>query len=143
MNIAYARRKFAESLQQWSNSNPFNGPWKIETERRHSYSIHQWYARPTKIGGQSMHSLIDPHHIFIINRSRCCSKGKFGMGIKPEAWWTVEKESKHDNTGLSLEIEQELRDRRSNSFAQTTSSEKPEKVREANGSKRERERLVF
>jgi hypothetical protein len=46
-----------------------------------------------------------------------------GMGIAAEAWWDVAKNSQQNRTGLSWEIAKELRDRQSNSYAQTTFSE--------------------
>ncbi|CAC5369864.1 unnamed protein product [Mytilus coruscus] len=82
---------------------------------------------------------IDPHHIFVNNRSRCCSKGILGMGIKPDAWWDVATDSKKNGTGLSFEIAKELRDKQSNSFAQTTFSDKVEDVMKANGDTNEAE----
>jgi hypothetical protein len=45
------------------------------------------------------------------------------VGIAAEAWWEVAKNSRQNRTGLSWEIAKELRDRQSNSYAQTTFSE--------------------
>jgi hypothetical protein len=48
------------------------------------------------------------------------------MGVLPDAWWKVAKESKTNNTGLSSEIACNLQDRQNNTFAQTTFSKRVE-----------------
>lgn len=137
LNVAYAQLNFIDAFHKWSNENTFNGSWNIQTEEGKTFLISQWYAQPALVNGSLIQPIIDPHHIFVNNRSRCCSKGMLGMGITPEAWWRVAKNSKENNTGLSWEIAKELRDRQSNSFAQTTFSEKVEKVMATNGDKNE------
>ena len=59
------------------------------------------------------------------------------MGIAAEAWWKVAKNSRQNRTGLLWEIAKELRDRQSNSYAQTTFSENVQLEMEKNGNQNE------
>ena len=51
--------------------------------------------------------------------------------------WEVAKNSRQNRTGLSWEIAKELRDRQSNSYAQTTFSENVQLEMEKNGNQNE------
>lgn len=124
VNVAFAQLNFRSALNEWESENPFNGSWNMETENGLQYEIHRWYAQPMIAKGQMIQPIIDPHHLFVNNRARCCSKGISGMGISSEAWWKVAGNCTENGTGLSLEIAKELRDRQKNSYAQTTFSEK-------------------
>ena len=62
------------------------------------------------------------------------------MGIAAEAWWEVAKNSRQNRTGLLWEIAKELRDRQSNSYAQTTFSENVQLEMEKNGNQNETQR---
>ncbi|CAG2230153.1 unnamed protein product [Mytilus edulis] len=137
INVAYAQLKFRESFDVWCDSNPFNGPWNIKTDKGTLFTISTWYAQPALVDGKWIQPIIDPHHIFVNNRSRCCSKGMSGMGINPSSWWKVAEDSVNNKAGLSIEVAKELRDRQKHSFAQATFSEKVEKVMEINGDVRE------
>lgn len=106
------------------SENAFSGSWNMETENGQQYEIHRWYAQPMIAKGQMIQPIIDPHHLFVNNRARCCSKGISSMGVSSEAWWKVAGNCTENSTGLSLEIAKELRDKQKNSYAQTTFSEK-------------------
>ena len=55
------------------------------------------------------------------------------MGIHPQAWRKVAEEERDNNTGLSLELVVELRDKQSNAYAQTTFGRSVEEVMQQNG----------
>jgi hypothetical protein len=137
INVAYAQFHFLDAFKRWDASNLFNGAWNISTEDGKNFVIPQWYAQPAKIDDKIFQTIIDPHHIFINNRSKCCSQGMRGMGIAAEAWWEVAKNSRQNRTGLSWEIAKELGDRQSNSYAQTTFSENVQLEMEKNGNQNE------
>jgi hypothetical protein len=133
VNVAYAQMIFPQEYQVWSNKNQFNGPCSFVTGNGEVYSIQQWYAQPSTIDGQLIQPIIDPHHLLVNNRSRCCSKGLKKMGIKPDAWWKVAETEKGTKYGLTLELAKELRDRQSNAFAKTTFSEDVQDILEEMG----------
>jgi hypothetical protein len=137
INVAYAQFHFLDAFKRWDASNLFNGTWNISTEDGKNFVIPQWYAQPAKIDDNIFQIIIDPHHIFVNNRSKCCSQGMRGMGIAAEAWWEVAKNSRQNRTGLSWEIAKELRDRQSNSYAQTTFSENVQLEMKKNGNQNE------
>lgn len=91
-----------------------------------------WYAQISNIDGHYIQPIIDPHYIFVNNRSRCCSKGMTEMGIAPNAWWRAAQESQENGTELSWVLAKELKNRQSNVFAQTTFSSKVKAAMEAN-----------
>ena len=91
VNVAYAQLTFPEAFDEWGTDNLFNGSWSIMTDTEIHFFIKKLYAQPTTIDGHTIQTIIDPHHIFVNNRGRCCSKGMIGMGIKLEAWWDVAK----------------------------------------------------
>ncbi|CAC5389311.1 unnamed protein product [Mytilus coruscus] len=124
VNVTFAQFNFRSELSEWESDNPFNGSWNMETENGLQYEIHRLYAQPMIAKGQMIQPIIDPHHLFVNNRARCCAKGLPGMGISSEAWGRVAENCKENGTGLSLEIAKELRDRQKKSYAQTTFSEK-------------------
>ncbi|XP_071139869.1 uncharacterized protein [Mytilus edulis] len=124
VNVAYAQLTFPDEFMEWEASNCFNGKGTMRTDTGKTFCISKWYAQPTEINGQLLQPIIDPHHIFVNNRSRCCSKGLHDMGVYSEAWWKVAENYKTNGTGLSLEIAKELRDRQKNAFAHTTFSNK-------------------
>lgn len=101
------------------------------------FSIAQWYAYPASIDGKMIQQIIDIHHIFIIDRSRCWSQGILGMGDKPYTWRDVATEK--NGTGLSLEIAMEQQDKQSNKFTQTSFSDNVENEIQANGDTNEAE----
>ncbi|CAG2191099.1 unnamed protein product [Mytilus edulis] len=133
VNVAYAQMHFFDAFREWDNSNMFNGSWDIRTDTGFHYHIPQWYAQPSEISSQIVQPIIDPHHLLVNNRSKCCSSGMINMGIQPEAWWKVAEKSVQNRTGLSVEIAKELRDRQSNAFAQTTFSHKVQLEMDKNG----------
>jgi hypothetical protein len=98
---------------EWEASNYFIGNSTVETDTGKTFTISKWYTQSTEINGQLLHPIIDidPHHIFVNNCARCCSKGMHGMGIYSEAWWKVAEYYQMNGTGLSLEIAKELPDR--------------------------------
>ena len=81
------------------------------------YNIPQWYAQPMKIKDELIQPIIDPHHVFVNNRVRCCSAGMNGMGISSKAWLKVAEHNKENKTGFSEELVKELRDKQSNGAA--------------------------
>ena len=125
VNVAYAQLHFADAFSAWEEFNMFKGGATLLTPCG-KHVLPQWYAQPSLIDNEVIQFAIDPHHLFVNNRAKCCSTGMPRMGIHATAWWDVAKESKKNGTGLSLEIAKELRDRQSNAFAQTTFSEKVE-----------------
>jgi hypothetical protein len=133
VNVAYAQFQFPDALQTWEEENDFKGEWIVQVSGGSAYTIQRWYAQPAHIDGHAIQTIIDPHHIFVNNRCRCCSKGMSGMQIRSEAWWSVAEKSSTNGTGLSPEIAKDIRDRQRNSFAQTTFSEKVEVELERNG----------
>ena len=133
VNVAYAQLHFPQYLDEWENENVFRDNCTLETESGETYEVKKWYAQPSKLGDRHIQPIIDPHHIYVNNRGRCCSKGMLGMNIKSSAWWKVAECSKTNGTGLSLEIAKDLRDKQRNAFAQTTFCEKVEKEMQING----------
>ena len=138
-NVLYATNIFPDRYKQWYGKQMFCKPSTILTDDNHRFTIDTWYAQPARADGHLVQYIIDPHHIFVNNRSRCCSSGITGMGIKPQAWIKVAQESNHNRTGLSLELVVELRERQRNSFAQTTFSEAVECEMVKNGDNAEAE----
>lgn len=133
INVAYAQMNFLDIFNKWTANRTFNGPWDIKTDSGHSFHIHQWYAQPSEICSNAVQPIVDPHHLLVNNRSKCCSTGMVGMNVRADAWWSVAETSGQNKTGLSVEIAKELRDRQSNAFAQTTFSEKVQEEMERNG----------
>jgi hypothetical protein len=123
IHVAYAQFYFLDAFKRWDASNLFNGTLNISTEDGNNCFTPQWYAQSAKIDDNIFQAIIDPHHIFVNDRSKGCSQGMRGMGIAAEAWWEVAKNSRQNRTGLSWELAKELCDRQSNSYAQTTFSE--------------------
>ncbi|CAC5387253.1 unnamed protein product [Mytilus coruscus] len=77
INVAIAQSTFEDAFRGMQFKSPFsrkldkkNG-WKM-------YKIQQWYGQPSMINDQYIQPIIDPHHLFVNNRSRCCSKGLTG-----------------------------------------------------------------
>ena len=135
INVAYAQQHFLTEFNKWKKGHQFSRPCVVQTDTGMQVVIHQWYAQPSKIAGKDVQMIIDPHHIFVNNRAKCCTKGMQEMGIHPQAWWSVPCNSKQNGTCLSLEIAKELRDRQSNAFAQTTFSLNVEEQMIQNGNK--------
>jgi hypothetical protein len=123
IHVDYAQFYFLDAFKRWDASNLFNGALNISTEDGNNVFIPQRRAQPAKIDDNIFQAIIDLHHIFVNNRSKCCSQGMRGMGISAEAWWEVAKNSRQNRTGLSWEIAKKLCDRQSNSYSQTTFSE--------------------
>ena len=131
INVAYAQIHFKHEYEEWNMKNTFSGPWNICTDGGTSVTLHQWYAQPSHVNDHTVQMVIDPHHLFVNNRCKCCSSGMPAMGVHPSAWWKVASDK--NDTGISLEIAKELRDRQSNSFAQRTFSAEVEKEMRNNG----------
>ena len=107
-NVLYAANIFPERYEEWQRNSTFAGSWTIITEDGDRFHIPYWYAQPEVRNKKLLQLIIDPHHLFVNNRARCCSKGMPKMGIKRDAWVRVaEKENVH-HTGLSLELVVEL-----------------------------------
>lgn len=119
VNVAYAQMIFPEKFKEWNEGNQFQGSFN---------HIPQWYAQPYLAENQLIQPIIDPHHIFVNNRVRCCSKSMSGMNIRKEAWWKAAESDKGKSCGLSLEIVKELRDKQSTAFAKTTFSQGTQKL---------------
>ena len=98
IHVAYAQFHFLDAFKRWDASNLFNGALNISTEDGNILFIPQWYAQPAKIDDNIFQAIIDPHHIFVNNRSKCSLKGMRGMGIAAEAWWEVAKNSPQNRT---------------------------------------------
>jgi hypothetical protein len=137
IHVAYAQFYSLDEFKRWDASNLFNGALNISTEDGNNIFIPQWCAQPAKIDDSIFQAIIDPHHIFVNNRSKCCSQGMRGMAIAAEAWWEVAKNSRQHRTGLSWEIAKELCDRQSNSYSQTTFSENVQLVMKKIGNQNE------
>ena len=141
-NILYATNIWLNEKAEYEKSAYFksDSPWCIETDED-LFHIPHWYAQPLLVNNQPIQMIIDPHHIYVDNRSRCCTSGIPGMGIKSAAWLTVaqqeQQREKDDKTGLSLEFVAELRDRQRNAYAATTFSKKVEEAMKINGDVRE------
>ena len=133
VNIAYAVAYFPDALLKWNEKNQFSGKCTVKTDTGSRFHIHQWYAQPTCISGELLQPVIDPHHLFVNSRVRCCTKGMPSMGIHPQAWWKVAEDEKQNKTGLSMELATELRDKQSNAYAQTTFSTTVESEMRRNG----------
>ena len=118
---------------EWNNTNEFQGPCTINTDDGYTYHIQNWYAQPAMHSGRPIQYIIDPHHLYVNNRVRCCKHGMEGMGIHASAWRKVAEEERDNQAGLSVELVIELRDKQRNEFAQATFSEKVEKAMLLNG----------
>ncbi|CAH1799200.1 unnamed protein product [Owenia fusiformis] len=138
INIIYATNIFKDEYIEWESNNAFNERTRIVVGET-SYDIPYWYAQPARIEGldNEVMFIIDPHHIFVNNRSRVCSKGMLGMGIKSTAWIDIAENCKENGTGLTTEHVVELRDKQRNSFAQITFSKKVQEEMERKGFKTE------
>ena len=137
-NILYATNIWQQEKSEYERRArfPSNKPYTIATTDS-TFTIHQWYAQPITVCQTPVQFVIDPHHILVNNRCRCCSNGMYGMSIDPHAWTRVAEgenlRTASEKTGLSLELTTELRDRQRNAFAMTTFSEKVENVMRENG----------
>jgi hypothetical protein len=98
IHVAYAQFYFLDAFKRWDASNLFNGALNISTEDGNIFVIPQSCAQPAKIDDNIFQAIIDPHHMFVNNRSRCCSQGMSAMGISAEAWWEVAKNSRQHRT---------------------------------------------
>ena len=131
----YASEIFFTKFAQWMSTHPFKSEKIVQTEGRHVYNIPNWYSQLDSICGGLVTYILDPHHIFVNNRSRCCT---YGMPCRvwesvTKAWHKV-AQNEHDNeTGLSMELVCEVRDRQRHYFAQLTFSEKVEEIMLKNG----------
>ena len=123
VNVAYSQMMFPHALQVWEKENCFSGTWTLHVENGHSFTIPRWYAQPATMEGNNVQTIVDPHHIYVNNRTRCCSKGMSEMGIRANAWWEVAENKQQNQTGLSVELAVELRDRQRNEYAEPTFSE--------------------
>ena len=123
VNVAYSQMMFPHALQVWEKENCFSGTWTLHVENGHSFTIPRWYAQPATMEGNNVQTIVDPHHIYVNNRTRCCSKGMSKMGIRANAWWEVAENNQQNQTGLSVELAVELRDRQRNEYAEPTFSE--------------------
>ena len=130
INVLTATNQFREKFVEWDKQNTFMGSAKIWTESGDTYTIPQWYAQPCFFGGQMVEPILDPRHILVNNRSKCCSNGIPGMGITREAWIHVATQG---NTELTLQHVVELCDRQRNSYAQLTFSDEVEDSMRASG----------
>ena len=133
LRALYCGNTFEDKLKSWCAGNEFRNGTLIESDDGVSLTIPLWYAQPTVYPFGNVQMIIDPHHLFVNNRSRVCSHGMPGMEIRKEAWIKVAEESRTNGTNLSLELVVEMRDRQRNSFAQTTFSEKVENEMEKLG----------
>ena len=126
-NILYATNNFKVKFDEWDSCNHFQGGAEIVTDSGNMYKIPQWYAQPSNVRlldkCELIQFILDPHHILVNNRSKCCSGGMPGMGIQREAWYQVACEG---TTALSLQHVIDLCDRQRNAYAQLTFSEEVE-----------------
>ena len=81
-NVLFATNTFLSTFNEWDETNMFSGEAIIHTDTGHMFRFSQWYAQPVKIFGNPIEYIIDPHHIFVNNHSRCCTFGMPGMGIR-------------------------------------------------------------
>ena len=132
-NIVFATNTCMKSYTEWNDSNIFKGKCMIKTDDGHTFDIPAWYAQPSLRNNVPMQYIIDPHHLFVNNRARCCKYGMTGMGINSRAWKKVAEEECSNHAGLSVELVFELRDRQRNEFAQATFSEAVENAMLRNG----------
>lgn len=124
---------FPEKLEECNEGNQFQGSCNLVTDNGRVFHIPQWYAQPCLAENQLMQPIIDPHHIFVNNRVRCCSKSMSKMNNRKEVWWKAAESGKGKSCGLSLEIVKELRDKQSNAFAKTTFSQGTQKLLQEKG----------
>ena len=129
----YATNVFTQKHNEWYSQQLFNKETVIETDDGHEFKIPTWYAQPSMINGLPVFHILDPHHLLVNNRCRCCAHGMGGMGIKKTAWLKVAEKEDQNHTGLSIELVSELRDRQRNAFAQATFSEAVENEMQTNG----------
>lgn len=85
VNVAYAQIIFPEKFKEWNEGNQFQGSCNLVTDNGRVFHISQWYAQPCVAENQLIQPIIDPHHIFVNNRVRCCSKSMSEMNIRKEA----------------------------------------------------------
>lgn len=128
VNVAYAQMIFPEKFKEWNEGNQFQGSYNLVTDNGRVFHIPQWYAQPCLAENQLIQPIIDPHHIFVNKRVRCCSKSMSEMNIRKEAWWKAAESGKGKSCGLSLEIVKEFRDKQSNAFAKATFSQGTQKL---------------
>ena len=137
-NILYAANIWLKEKSDYDKLVAFPPvkPYTIVTKDA-TFKVNHWYAQPTKVQNSLIQYIIDPHHILVNNRCRCCSSGMDVMGVDPQAWYKVAEAEgsriESEKTGLSLELVVELRDRQRNAFAMTTFSEKVEGAMRDNG----------
>ena len=137
-NILYATNIYGQEKLEYDQNSYFKPGccYTIKTDQK-EFKIEHWYAQPVLHNGNPIQYFLDPHHVYVNNRCRCCRKGMPQMGINSNAWVKVAQQEstrqQEDKTGLSLEQVIELRDRQRNSFAATTFSESVEKAMVQNG----------
>ena len=123
LNIIYAEYIFPERLQEWRSSNPFVDNLRIS-------GVHQsiiWYCKPEYIAERFMQqfAFIDPHHLLTNARVKCCKTGIAERKLYKAAWIRV---ARHSNTTLNIALVENLVDRQSDEFAETTFSESVEQA---------------
>ena len=74
-----------EPTKQISTRNTNEAEDQVLTEHP-SWTVSQWYAQPTTVHGKLIQYIIDPHHVYVNNRSKVCSTGMQALGIKKDAW---------------------------------------------------------
>ena len=114
LNIVCATNTCIEIYSDWESTNMSNGGYTTYTDEGHSFFIPRWYAQPAIWNDQPIQFIIDPHHVFVNNRCRCCTYGMGGMGIKPQTWRKVAENERENGAGLPVELVVELRDRSRN-----------------------------
>ena len=137
-SMLYANNVHQEGKRQYENHVYFKSdhPYVIATEYL-EFVINHRYAQPTMTDGIPVQFIIDPHHVYVINRCRCCRVGMAGMNITPAAWACVAHQEcntpENTKTDLSVEFVEELRDRQRNYLQRPNSQKKVEKAMLENG----------
>lgn len=123
LNAVFAEHLFPRRLSRWRVDNAFKDNILVQGL---DCSMN-WYCKPEYIADrfQTLFYLLEPHHLFMNARVKCCSSG-----INKETWARTAKDGK---TIISIAYVENLVDRQSVSFARTTFSEEVEDDMRNNG----------
>ena len=134
LNAIKAEMMWPDKLKMWKDRGPFRDDITVEGVG----DILYWFSQPEFITSINQYHffVLDFHHQFTNARYKCCKDGIPQAGISRNAWLRVAKDV-NNKTRLSRAMVEDLVDRQSAAFADTTFSAEVEEVMRENGDVRE------
>ncbi len=122
LNTVCCKALFPHVMDEWQNDSTISPDISVIMNNNVSWKPEFWFS---KLEYNKERKMLEPktwdsHHLFVNCRSRVCSKGIPGFGIKKEAWHEVATKFPHI---ISKTIVVDLLDRQSNFYAQKTFSQ--------------------